>query len=59
MDRDDANRRTCADCGAWFRLGETEREFYLRRGLQEPRRCKDCRRARRIVREAGEAGQQA
>ena len=39
---------TCRDCGQDFIWTEGEQEFYAQRGLtNEPRRCPDCRRARK------------
>ena len=39
---------TCADCGQQFTWTAGEQEFYAQRGLtNEPRRCPDCRRARK------------
>ncbi len=39
---------TCRDCGRDFIFTAGEQEFYASRGLQnEPRRCPDCRAARR------------
>lgn len=39
---------TCRDCGREFVFSSGEQEFYQSRGLQhEPRRCPDCRNARR------------
>ena len=44
---------TCRDCGKEFIFTAGEQEFYAQRGLMnEPRRCYDCRQARR----AGDAG---
>ena len=38
----------CSDCGQEFVFTAGEQEFYSSRGLQnEPRRCSDCRRARK------------
>ena len=38
----------CADCGMEFVFTAGEQEFYQEKGFQnEPRRCPDCRRARR------------
>jgi CxxC-x17-CxxC domain-containing protein len=38
----------CRDCGRDFVFSAGEQEFYQSRGLQhEPRRCPDCRNARR------------
>ena len=39
---------TCRDCGREFLFTAGEQEFYQSRGLQnEPRRCPECRAARR------------
>src|ERR1051326_280438 len=39
---------TCRDCGKEFTFTVGEQEFYATKGLQhEPRRCPDCRSARR------------
>jgi CxxC-x17-CxxC domain-containing protein len=39
---------TCRDCGREFTFTAGEQEFYSQRGLMnEPRRCYDCRQARR------------
>ena len=39
---------TCRDCGSSFVFTAGEQEFYQSRGLQnEPRRCPECRAARR------------
>jgi len=41
----------CSDCGQEFPFTVGEQEFYASRGLQnEPRRCPDCRRARKSER---------
>jgi len=41
----------CADCGREFTFSAGEQEFYSSRGLQnEPRRCPDCRRAKKSER---------
>ena len=46
----------CADCGQEFTFTAGEQEFYASRGLQnEPRRCPDCRRARKTERR-GDSG---
>lgn len=38
----------CADCGQEFTFTAGEQEFYASRGFQnEPRRCQECRRARK------------
>jgi CxxC-x17-CxxC domain-containing protein len=39
---------TCRDCGREFIFTAGEQEFYAQRGLMnEPKRCYDCRQARR------------
>ena len=41
----------CSDCGQQFIFTTGEQEFYSSRGLQnEPRRCPECRRARKAER---------
>jgi len=39
--------RNCKDCGKSFELSEGEREFFLSKRLQLPKRCKSCRKAKR------------
>jgi len=44
----------CSDCGQDFAFTAGEQEFYSSRGLQnEPKRCPECRRARKSERYAG------
>ena len=38
---------TCAECGTTFAFTEREQEYYAERNLSEPKRCKQCRDARR------------
>ena len=41
----------CSDCGQEFTFTAGEQEFYSSRGLQnEPRRCPECRRAKKADR---------
>ena len=41
----------CSDCGQEFAFTSGEQEFYASRGLQnEPRRCPECRQARKTER---------
>jgi len=48
---------TCVDCGTEFVFTGREQEFYAQRGLtNEPRRCPDCRRARKASRGDGGGG---
>lgn len=45
---------TCRDCGREFTFTAGEQEFYAQRGLMnEPRRCYDCRQARRTGGDGG------
>ena len=47
----------CADCGQDFTWTAGEQEFYAQRGLtNEPRRCPDCRRARKAQQGGGGGG---
>lgn len=41
---------TCSDCGGTFTFTEAEQEFYASKDLSEPKRCKDCRNARKSQR---------
>jgi CxxC-x17-CxxC domain-containing protein len=45
----------CADCGASFVFSANEAAVFAQRGLTAPKRCKDCRRARK-ERAANEGG---
>jgi CxxC-x17-CxxC domain-containing protein len=38
----------CADCGEAFTFDETEQQFYRERKMRAPRRCRNCRLARRL-----------
>jgi hypothetical protein len=60
--------RTCADCGEPFTITAGETSYYARRGLVLPKRCPDCRAARRLApleegegppRRVGDGGHQA
>jgi DNA replicative helicase MCM subunit Mcm2 (Cdc46/Mcm family) len=42
---------TCADCGHDFVWTAKEQEFYREKGYQPPKRCKDCRQAKKERRE--------
>ena len=45
---------TCRECGQEFTFTAGEQEFYMSRGLlNEPRRCPECRAARRRERRGG------
>ena len=43
---------TCRDCQQAFTFTEGEQQFYSQRGFTEPVRCPDCRRKRKMEREA-------
>ena len=45
---------TCADCGREFAFGEEEQRFFREKGFDPPKRCKECRQARKEQR--GDAG---
>jgi hypothetical protein len=38
---------TCADCGHDFEWSAKDQEFFAEKGFQPPKRCKDCRRAKK------------
>ena len=38
---------TCVDCGRDFAFSASEQEFFRERGFDPPKRCKDCRRAKK------------
>ena len=38
---------TCKDCGKTFTFTVEEQQFYKERHLTEPKRCKECAKARR------------
>ncbi|MBA3713372.1 MAG: zinc-ribbon domain containing protein, partial [Pyrinomonadaceae bacterium] len=41
---------TCADCGRDFSFSERDQEFYREKGFEPPKRCKDCRDAKKAQR---------
>jgi hypothetical protein len=47
---------SCADCGRTFLFTASEQEFFQERGMSEPKRCKDCRQARKAERQSGGRG---
>ena len=47
---------TCADCGHDFVWSGKEQEFYKEKGYQPPKRCKDCRQAKKERREDYDRG---
>jgi CxxC-x17-CxxC domain-containing protein len=42
----------CSDCGNEFVFTASEQDFYSERGFSDPRRCRDCRAARKSQRNA-------
>jgi hypothetical protein len=44
--------RHCADCGDTFAVTPSEIDWFIKRGLRVPRRCKSCRALARQEREA-------
>jgi Probable zinc-ribbon domain len=38
---------TCADCGGKFLFSAKDQEFFAEKGFQEPKRCRDCRQAKK------------
>ena len=45
---------TCADCGQEFVFTASEQQFYADRGFSDPRRCRDCRAARKASMGSGD-----
>jgi CxxC-x17-CxxC domain-containing protein len=45
---------TCQDCGQPFTFAATDQEYFASKGYSEPKRCPDCRQARKA--ERGEGG---
>jgi CxxC-x17-CxxC domain-containing protein len=44
----------CSDCGTDFTFDASEQEFFASKGyVNEPRRCPDCRAARKLQRSGG------
>ena len=49
---------TCADCGKEFVFSAADQEFHASKGFtNEPKRCLDCRNARKASRNEGGAGE--
>ena len=48
----DDGKRECP-CGESFTIFHHERQFYEKKGLQLPKRCKACRQERRMARDQG------
>ncbi len=41
---------TCQDCGNTFDFTAEEQEFYASKGFGDPKRCRDCRNAKKQAR---------
>jgi hypothetical protein len=48
--------RACVDCGEPFTITAGQQGFFDRRGLLLPKRCEDCRAARKRLAGARDAG---
>ena len=47
----------CVDCGASFTFSASEQEFFANKGFtNEPKRCPDCRQARKDQRRGSQGG---
>ncbi len=46
---------TCADCGQEFVFTASEQQFYTDRGFSDPRRCRNCRAARKTQMGSGDS----
>ena len=47
---------SCQDCGQEFTFTADDQEFFAGKGYSEPKRCPDCRRARKAERGYGGGG---
>lgn len=47
---------TCADCRSKFLWSAKDQEFFAERGFSEPKRCKECRQAKKEQRDSGGEG---
>jgi hypothetical protein len=43
----------CSDCGQSFNFSQGEQEFFQQKGMSEPKRCKECRAAKKAERGGG------
>lgn len=50
------NTLTCQDCGQTFVFSADDQEFFAGKGYSEPKRCPDCRQARKAERGGGGGG---
>jgi hypothetical protein len=46
-------RLTCADCGRDFAFSAEEQRFFREKGFDPPKRCKECRQAKKEQRGGG------
>ncbi|MDD3150943.1 MAG: zinc-ribbon domain containing protein [Candidatus Gastranaerophilales bacterium] len=46
----------CADCAQTFTFSAEEQEFYAQKGFSEPKRCPECRSARKMNSRSGGGG---
>lgn len=47
---------TCTDCGGKFLFSARDQEFFAGKGFQEPKRCKECRQAKKAQRGEDDRG---
>lgn len=47
---------TCADCGHDFIWTAKDQEFFAEKGYQQPKRCKECRQAKKAQRGKDDRG---
>ena len=47
---------TCSDCGQSFVFTDKEQEFFQEKGFSEPKRCRQCRDARKAERGGSRGG---
>ena len=45
----------CGDCGVSFAFSADDQEFYAQKGYSSPKRCPECRSARKVSRGGGQA----
>jgi hypothetical protein len=49
-------RLTCADCGREFAFSAEEQRFFREKSFEPPKRCRECRQARKEQRGGGGSG---
>ncbi|MGH9462030.1 MAG: zinc-ribbon domain containing protein [Vicinamibacteria bacterium] len=42
----------CSDCRAWFEFTVGEQKFFEKQGFKPPKRCKECRAAKKKANES-------